>query len=176
MEAIITAILLSFIIPFVFKSPNNLNDENNNNKIIFVFNKRIKNTMLLCAIFFMLFSIFFLFVVSSIDKDGVAISIMTAVLSLFSMVGYIVFRNKKIIYKDKVFYVYNVLGKEKIFNIEDITKVIDKSLAGMELHFKNNKKIKIDTQMTNYAKIKDILDGNGIPYKDKYGNTLPKGW
>ena len=176
MEILISIILLSIIFPFIFKKPNDLNSENNDNIIVFEFYKKIQNTILLCAIFFILFSLFFLIVISSVTKDGIAISIVMAVSALFSMLVYIALRNKKIIYNDKVLHVYNILGKEKVYNVEDITKAVDSELAGMDLYFKDNKKLKIETFMTNYENIKDILDNNGIPYKDKHGNTLPKGW
>ena len=149
---------------------------NNDNEIVFAFNNRLKMTILLCTILCMILSLVTLIIGYTVDKEGIAISIVIAILTLLIMLFYLLLRNKKIIYKDKVLHVYNILKKKKKFNIEDVTNAIENSSDGIKLYFKDNKKIKVDVQMTNYTKIKDILDDNGIAYKDNHGNNSPKGW
>lgn len=176
MQTVILIILLSIIFPFIFKSTDTLDVENSNDEIVFAFNNRLKMTILLCTILCILLSIVTLIIGYTVDKEGIAISIVMAILALLIMLFYLLLRNKKIIYKDKFLHVYNILGKEKKFNIEDVTNAIENSSDGIKLYFKDNKKIKVDVQMTNYTKIKDILDENGIAYKDNHGNNSPKGW
>lgn len=176
MQTVILIIVLSIIFPFIFKSTDTLYAENNDNEIVFAFNNRLKMTILLCTILCMILSLVTLIIGYTVDKEGIAISIVIAILTLLIMLFYLLLRNKKIIYKDKVLHVYNILGKEKKFNIEDVTNAIENSSDGIKLYFKDNKKIKVDVQMTNYTKIKDILDDNGIDYKDNHGNNSPKGW
>ncbi len=176
MQTVILIIVLSIIFPFIFKSTDTLYAENNDNEIVFAFNNRLKMTILLCTILCMILSLVTLIIGYTVDKEGIAISIVIAILTLLIMLFYLLLRNKKIIYKDKVLHVYNILGKEKKFNIEDVTNAIENSSDGIKLYFKDNKKIKVDVQMTNYTKIKDILDDNGIAYKDNHGNNSPKGW
>lgn len=176
MQTVILTIVLSIIFPFIFKSTDTLYAENNDNEIVFAFNNRLKMTILLCTILCMILSLVTLIIGYTVDKEGIAISIVIAILTLLIMLFYLLLRNKKIIYKDKVLHVYNILGKEKKFNIEDVTNAIENSSDGIKLYFKDNKKIKVDVQMTNYTKIKDILDDNGIAYKDNHGNNSPKGW
>ena len=176
MQTVTLIIVLSIIFPFIFKSTDTLYAENNDNEIVFAFNNRLKMTILLCTILCMILSLVTLIIGYTVDKEGIAISIVIAILTLLIMLFYLLLRNKKIIYKDKVLHVYNILGKEKKFNIEDVTNAIENSSDGIKLYFKDNKKIKVDVQMTNYTKIKDILDDNGIAYKDNHGNNSPKGW
>ena len=89
---------------------------------------------------------------------------------------YLLIRNKKIIFENNTFSAYNIIGKQKSFDIQNIKEAIEIPSDGMKLIFKDNKKIKIDTIMNNYSKIKEILDKNSIVYKDKNGNPAPKGW
>ena len=69
-----------------------------------------------------------------------------------------------------------MFGKKKNFNISDIKKAVEYPTNGMELIFKDNSKIRLDVQLTNYGRIKDILSNNGITYVDKKNNENVKGW
>ena len=46
----------------------------------------------------------------------------------------------------------------------------------MLIIFNDGRKLKVDVQMINYSRLKDLLDKNNIVYKDKNGNNAPKGW
>ena len=69
-----------------------------------------------------------------------------------------------------------MFGKKKNFNISDIKKAVEYPTNGMELILKDNSKIRLDVQLTNYGRIKDILSNNGITYVDKNNNENVKGW
>lgn len=174
-EIAISMLIISIVIPMIFKS--NISTSENQDRIVFEFNKTFKIVMLLCTLVFIGVSlIFFIIMISSEQKDGMIAVIFFALFAMLSSVLYLLVRNKKIIYENSKFYEYNILGKQTVFEIQNLNEAIEKSSDGMTLVFKDNKKIKIDMQMNNYSKIKEILDHSNIIYKDKNGNKAPKGW
>lgn len=175
-STLITIIILSIVIPLIFRTNDSVTKNENNGKIVFEFNKTLKITMLVCTIIFIIISLVF-FIIALYNKNGELIAaIIFGLFALLSSFVYLLLRNKKIIYENNILYVYGIIGKQKIFNVQDIKEAIEVPSDGMKLIFKDNKKVKVDTQMINYSEIKEILDKNNIVYKDKNGNNAPKGW
>ncbi len=175
MSIAITMIIVSIILPLMFRTKEQ--DTENDNKIVFEFSKIFKIVMLFCALVFILISIIFL--IESINKGDKSELVAVIIFALFAILSsflYLLARNKKIIYVDNILYVYNIFGKQKKFNVADIKEAIEVPSSGMKLIFEDNNKVKIDTELNNYSKIKDILEKNNIIYKDINGNNAPKGW
>lgn len=178
MKTLIKIIIFSIIgllLPLILK-PENSNIEGTN-KIVFAFNSKIKIIGLLGFLVFAIPTI--MIIITSLNEITIALIIGTLTMLIFTMgmlYCYLLLKNKKIIYDNNTFYSYNFIGKEKIFYVQDIAEAMEYQSDCMKLILKDNTKIKIDTIMNNYPKIKEILDTNGIIYKDKYGNTSPKGW
>lgn len=171
MKYLIIFLIISIILPIISKSNDSVVE--NSDKIVFEFNKKFKVIMFICTIISLLLLVACL---SSIKEDESYLIVVFLLLVIFSMYFYLLSRNKKIMYINSNIYYYNVIGKKKIFNIKDIKEVVENPTDGLKLIFNNGQKIKIDIQMTNYIKIKEILDENNIIYKDKNGNNYPKGW
>ena len=89
MQTVILIIVLSIIFPFIFKSTDTLYAENNDNEIVFAFNNRLKMTILLCTILCMILSLVTLIIGYTVDKEGIAISIVIAILTLLIMLFYL---------------------------------------------------------------------------------------
>ncbi len=171
----ITLILLSIIIPIIFKSNDSISE--NTNKVEFKFNNAFKVVMLSSTIIFVIVSLVFLFISINSDKKGELIAVIFfAFLAVLSSFLYLLAKNKKIIYCDNILYIYNIFGKQKNLNIKDIEQAIEIPTDGIKLIFKNNEKVKIDMQMSNYHKVKEILNKNNIIVKDNNGNNSPQGW
>lgn len=161
--------------PLIFRTNEPVSEDDE--RIVFEFNKTFKIVMLACTIIFVIISIvFFIVTIYSDKKDALITIIFFASFALFSSFLYLLTRNKKIVYINNTLYVYNIFGKQKNFNIEDIKTANEIPSDGMKLILKDNKKIKVDAQMTNYSKIKEILNKNNIICTDKKGNNVPKGW
>ena len=175
-SALITVLLISIIMPLIFRANDSVTKTENNGRIVFEFSKALKTTMLICTIVFIIVSLIFFIVALNSQKGEIIAVIIFALFSLFSSFIYLLLRNKKIIYDSNILYVYNIIGKQKSFNIQDIKEAIEIPSDGMKLIFKDNQTIKVDVQMMNYSEIKEILDKNNIIYKDKNGNNAPKGW
>ncbi len=175
---IIAISLICIIMPLIFRAEEP--DVMDNDKIVFEFNKGIKIVMLVCTIIFVVLTLLFLVVTVYSTKDDelffVIFMIFFASLALITSLLYLLTRNKKIICEGNVLYVFNFIGKKKTLNVQDITDATEINTDGMKLTFKNSAKVKIDIQMNNYSKIKEILARNNIVYKDKHGNNTPKGW
>ena len=170
----ITVFLISILVPLIFRTNESVTEDDG--RIVFKCNKTLKTTMLVCTIIFIVVSLAF-FIIALYSKKGELIAaIIFALFALFSSFIYLLLRNKKIIYENNTLYVYNIIGKQNSFHIQDIKEAVEIPSDGMKLIFQNNKKIKVDVQMNNYSKIKEILDKNNIVYKDKNGNKTPKGW
>ena len=160
----ISLILISIIIPLIFRSNNTVSE--NDDKISFEFSKAFKIVMLVSTIAFISASIIFLALSISSDNKGELISVIFfALFAILSGFIYLLAKNKKIIYSGNVLYSYNIFGKQKQFNVPDITEAIELPMDGMKLIFKDNSKLKIDMQMSNYEKVKEILNKNNITYK-----------
>ncbi len=171
----ISMLIISLIIPIIFKT--NEPTSENGDRIIFEFNKSFKIVMLICTLVFIGISlVFFIMAMSNNQKDGMIAVVIFTLFALLSSFLYLLTRNKKIIYENNKFYKYNILGKQTVFNIQDLDEALEMKADGMILTFKDKQKIKIDMQMSNYPKIKEILDYNNIIYKDKNGNKAAKGW
>lgn len=155
-------------------------DTQSGSRIVFTFNKTFKAVMLVCAIitavFTLLFSGLSLFGEEEYRTFFVILVMVFALLTLFSSLLYLLVRNKKIIYEGDVLYVSNLFGREQTVYISEITDAVENSADGMSLILRDNRKIKIDVQMTNYSRIKEILEKNNIKYHDRHGNAAPKGW
>ena len=175
MEIIITICIISIILPIIFKTTDtNVKDDE---EIIFEFNKLLTRTILCCTVFFYIISLVAAYSMINSSEDNIWIVVIVfALFGLCSFLVYLLLRNKKIIYYNNILNYYNMFGKKKEFEVNDIEKAIEHPSDGMKLIFKNKKKIKIDTQMNNYPQIKNILDKNNIIYEDKNGNKKPKGW
>lgn len=176
MSRISTRIILQNVLPLIMG--NNEPVTENNDRIIFKFSNVFKTVMLVCTIISVVISLFMFFLAFFTDRNNALLALIIPVLVgvLPSLFLYLTAINKKIIYEINYLYVYNFIGKQKIFNIHDIKEAIEIQSDGMKLIFQDNRKVKVDMQMTNYVKIKDILTQNNIVYKDKYGNNAPKGW
>ena len=98
MQTVILIILLSIIFPFIFKSTDTLDVENSNDEIVFAFNNRLKMTILLCTILCMILSLVTLIIGYTVDKEGIAISIVIAILTLLIMLFYLIHKNMTIIH------------------------------------------------------------------------------
>lgn len=177
-STIVAISLICIIIPLIFRAKEP--DVKDNYKIVFEFNKVIRIAMLICTIVFVAITLLFVIVTIYSKKDEellfVIFMIFFALLAVISSLLYLLTRNKKVIYEGDVLYVFNIIGKRKIFNVQDITDATEINSDCMKLTFKDNDKVKIDIQMNNYSKIKEILARNDIVYKDKHGNNTPKGW
>lgn len=171
----IVLILVSIIIPLLFR--NNSKGENDK-QIVFEFYIAFRIVMLVCMGVFIAIAVLFLVVaLNNNNKNSELIGVIIfAVFSLLCSIVFIIFKNKKIIYSEDVLYYYNLFGKQKKFNVQDIQEAIENTDCGMKLIFKDGKKLKVDVEMMNYSKIKDILDEHNIKYKDTKGNNTPKGW
>ena len=160
----ISLILISIIIPLIFRSKNTVSE--NDDKISFEFGKAFKIVMLVSTIVFISASIIFLVLSITSDNKGELIAVIFfALFAILSGFVYLLAKNKKIIYSGNVLYSYNIFGKQKSFNIADITEAVELPMDGMKLIFKDNSKLKIDMQMSNYEKVKEILSRNNITYK-----------
>ena len=173
-EIIVTMCLIGILLPFVFKTDDSFSDGD----IVFKFSKRIRLLMFVCVIVFII--AFFGMSINALfysdnkgDYLGVFIFFLFLVCSSF---GYLFVRNKQIVCLNHQLYFYNIFGKKSVFDIRDIEKAVEYPSDGMKLTFKGGKKIKIDSLMSNYNKIKEILDKYHIVYKDRNGNVSPKGW
>lgn len=177
---LITAFLLGIIIPIIMPLiyKDDIQKGKNKDRVIFEFNNATKVIILVCTIILVIMSAIFLSkAIFNGDKDKDSIgSLFFSMFSLFFSIAYLNLRNKKIIWQNNKLYVYNIFGKQKQKNIQEVTKAIEYPGKGMELLFKDNSKLRIDMQMINYSKIKEILDENEIIYEDKNGNITPKGW
>ena len=172
---IIVLILISILIPLIFRTNEPVSEDNE--KIVFEFNKTFKIVMLACTLIFVIVSIvFFIIAIYSDKKDELIAVVFFALFALLSSILYLLARNKKIIYINNTLYVYNIFGRQTSFHVEDIKEAIEIPSDGLKLIFKDNRKIKVDTQMANYSKIKEILDKHNIICRDKNGNKALKGW
>ncbi len=172
----ITVSLISIILPMILKAEEKNNDSDND-KIVFEFGKKIKICMLVITILFIIILLACtLAVVLNDDKEAIVAIVIFSVFTLLSSFLYVLTRNKKIIYVNNKFYYYNIIGKKSLFNVLDIKEAIENPSDGMKLVFNDGRKLKVDTQMINYVKIKEILDKNNIKYTDRHGNNAPKGW
>ncbi len=152
------------------------NDNNNQNKIVFEIGKGLRIFMLVVSIIFFIPAIVFLIQAIKNANMGELIGVLIfVILALISLYLYLLF-NKKVVYENNTLTIYNIFGKHTSINVKDIKQAIEMPLDGMKLIYDDNKYIKIDVQMNNYAKIKDILEKNNISYEDKNGNNAPKGW
>ncbi len=164
------------VIPLLFiKKDDNKEEFKDNDVIVFRFTDNIKKIMLGCSIIMFIVTIIGT-VVFSKQNGSVIFTIFFGALSILTLVYYLFVRNKKVVYQNNSLRAYDMFGKEKTFNISDIEKAVEYPADGMKLFFKDNSKIKIDTQLINYEKIKDILSRNGITYVDKNNNENVKGW
>lgn len=149
-------------------------------RIVFAFNKTFKVVMQVCAIITAVFTLLFLGLSLFGEEEFriffVILVMVSALLTLPSSLLYLLMRNKKIIYEGDVLHVFNLFGKEQTVHISEITDAVENSADGMSLILQDNRKIKIDVQMTNYSRIKEILEKNNIKYHDRHGNAAPKGW
>ena len=171
---IVTMCLIGILLPFVFKTDNSFSDGD----IVFRFSKRIRLVMFFCVIVFVIafcgMSIYALFYSDNKgDYLGVLIFFLFLLCSSFC---YLFVRNKQIVFLDDKLYFYNIFGRMSIFDIRDITDAIEYPSDGMKLIFRGGKRIKVDSLMSNYNKIREILDKFHIVYKDRNGNISPKGW
>ena len=149
----------------------------NSDKIEFAFRKGFKILMLVSTIMFVTLTVvFFVLAIYNDKKDMFIGTVFFAIFSFLSCVFYLLTKNKKFIYSNNILYSFNLFGKKKILNMQDVVEAIELPSDGMKLICKDNTQVKIDTQMTNYSKIKDILSSNGISCSDNKGNTMPKGW
>lgn|GEM_PF-4207441 len=163
------------IMPLLFIKKDNRENFTDNSIIIFKFTDSIKKIMLGCSI--IMFVITIIGTIAFSNQDGsIIFTIIFGVISILTLVYYLFVKNKKVIYQNNSLCVYNMFGKKKNFNISDIKKAIEYPTDGMKLIFKDNSKIKIDAQLTNYGMIKDILSKNGIIYVDKNNNENVRGW
>jgi len=174
-STVVTVCLISIILPLILKSEDEKDD--NYDRVLFKFSKKIRLTMLISTIIFIIILVFAtITVVFNNDKSALSALVIFSMFTLLSSILYILTRNKKILYTNDKLYAYNILGKKSSFNVSDIKEAIENPSDGMKLIFKDGRKLKVDIQMTNYSKIKEILEKNNIIYKDKHGNDVPKGW
>ena len=172
----ITLCLISAILPLVLKA-NGEEIKDNGDKIIFEFGKKIKICMLLSTIIFVIMLIACIIaLIFNNDKDALSVIAIFSMFTLLCSFVYIFTRNKKVIYFDNTFYNYNIFGKKSVFKIVNAKEAIEKQSDGMLIIFNDGRKLKVDVQMINYSRLKDLLDKNNIVYKDKNGNNAPKGW
>lgn len=175
LESIITIVIISSIITFMFNSKDNVTESDD--LVVWSFSKNFKLIMMICTVFFIVISaVSFIILLFNKDQNLLGIGVFMSLLSFCCSFVYLIIRNKKIIYENSALYSFNILGKMQKFYLQDISEAIEYPSDCMKLIFKNGKKISIDMQMNNYFKIKDILEKNNITYKDKNGNVAPKGW
>ena len=163
------------IMPLLFIKKDNQEKLTDNSIIVFKFTDNIRKIMLWCSI--IMFVITIIGIIAFSNQDGsIVFTIIFGIFSILILGFYLFARNKKVIYQNNSLCVYNMFGKKKTFNISDIKKAVEYPTNGMELIFKDNSKIRLDIQLTNYGRIKDILSSNGITYVDKNNNENVKGW
>ena len=169
------SLLLLFLLPILLSSKNTYSE--GDSKIVFEFSKSLRNLMLFGLLLFLVITIV-LFIISIIgEENGIVIGII--IFALFAILSgwmYLLLKNKKLIYENGVFELYNILGKKSSFNVIDIKEGIEHVGDGMKLVLNSGKKIKVDAQMSNYSMLKEILEKSNIIYKDSHGNIAPKGW
>lgn len=173
---IVTMCLISVILPFVFKVDNSFDD--GDGKIVFGFSKRIRLVMFICMLVFVI-ALFVMggYVILNNSNNGEVVGVVIFFLfSLCGCLGYLFVRNKYFVYYNEELHCYNVWGKESAFKIVDIKEVVEYPSNGMVIVFKDGKRVKADSLMSNYNKMKEIFDSNGIVFRDKNGNNAPKGW
>lgn len=173
-----TAVIISMVFPLIFgaKEP----DSQSGGRIVFAFSEPFKVTILLCTIVAAVITLLLLGLVVYGEKEDrtlfVIVGIVFSLLTLLSSLLYLLARNKIIIYEGNALYVSNLFGREQTVYISEIMDAVENSADGMSLILRGNRKIKIDVQMTNYSRIKEILEKNNIKYHDRHGNAAPKGW
>lgn len=173
---IIVSIITIIMLYSIFNGKQNISVPEKQQTIILEFNKRIKNMMSILSISLFIFAIFLIFVITDSMQDILVCGIFFGMFAFLSLLLYLYVRNKKIIYyKDKLYY-YNILGKCREYELNNIGNIIEVPNIGMTITFHNQQKLKIDTSMNNYRIFKDILEKKDIPYKDVHGNIAPKGW
>ena len=149
----------------------------NNKKIIFKFDKRFKQPYIFLSIVLIVINLVCVFFAKDIDIKGIIIcTLLFGSITLPCLILILISINKKIIYDNGIFYVQNMFKINKEYNIKDIINAVEYSWDGMKIYLKNNRKFKVDIQMSNYSKIKDIFEENNIDFRDRFGNINPKGW
>lgn len=174
MKQFFVILAIMIILPLICKKRENNNP--NNAETIFCFRKSIRYLFFICMTIMLIISIVFLFIGIHNKDDNCIGAIFFAIFSLFWLFIYLLIKNKKIIYKDDIFYVYNMFNNLKEYYAKEIIKAVEYEGKGMILTFNNKSKIKIDLQMENYSQIKSILKKYNIEYTDQNGNISPKSW
>lgn len=175
MRQLITICIIYALMPLLFAKKDDEETLTDSSTIVFKFADKFKKIILGCSIIFFIITI--IGTVAFSNQDGsIVFTIIFGIFSILILGFYLFARNKKVIYQNNSLCVYNMFGKKKNFNISDIKKAVEYPTNGMELIFKDNSKIRLDVQLTNYGRIKDILSNNGITYVDKNNNENVKGW
>ncbi len=175
MHYLVTVIVLCLLLPVLLSSKKTYQE--GDRKIIFEFSKGLKVTMLICLLFFSLLTVA-LSVVSIVEKDK-AMIIGVIIFGIFAIVNAllcITLNNKEFVFENDIFSYKSMFGKKSSFSVKDVKEAIYKPTDCTKLVLNNGKKVKLDQQMSNYDKLREILENNNIPYKDKHGNEVPKGW
>lgn len=177
----ILIILVCLSIPIIFKIFKYKKIEYNESEVIvFEYYKSHRDSYLVFMWIF-LFSTFTMFLIM-FGMNEIFFSIITMICAIFSLsfaIKYIYRRNVRVVYDNDTFIFYDIRGKEKIYNINDIEDAYEVVLDGMTIIFKDKSKIKISMSMNNYIKIRDIFDVNVISYisdiSDDFSNFDPNG-
>ena len=174
MGVVIAIIFISIAIPLIYKK--DINNAESEDKIIFEFNNFSRRIMLIGTIMSICLTCIFLITTIVGEEKNFAGPILFSIFPLFTSIMYIILKNRKIIYQNNEFFIYNMWRKKREISIQDLAKAVEFPTKGMELTFKNNYKLKIYAMMNNYSKIKNILVENNIQYTDVNGNINKKGW
>lgn len=167
---------LAIMIIMELISKKNERDSGIDGEITFRFNKGFEYLCLISIVIMLIFSIVFMIKGLYNHDDNYIGSAIFAIFSFCIFLLYLLVKNKKIIYENDIFYAYNILNKLKKYYAKEIIGAVEIMGDGIILTFNNNSKLKIDAQMENYLKIKEILEQHNIECKDKNGNVSPKGW
>lgn len=126
----------------------------------FKYSKSYCNTLLFCSILFIIFTILSRWMFKG--QPGVIVGyICFDSIALLCTYGYLHYKRKKIVYKEKSFIEYGIFSK-KTYLVSDIACAEEKAIKGITIIFNNRKKVLISPFMTNYTYARRILQQNNI--------------